>query len=70
MKQITENMMQESFAFNSNSIFKEIEEIKGMIRDVSNQMQDLRQTIGKSEEQNGKLPMPEPYVHPWDKNKC
>lgn len=70
MKQITENMMQESFAFNSNSIFKEIEEIKGMIRDVSNQMQDLRQTIGKSEEQNGKLPMPEPYVHPWYKNKC
>ena len=46
-------------------IRKELDEIKGMIRDVSYQMQELRDAIRGAPITTQMLPMSEPYVHPW-----
>jgi len=50
-------------------IRKELEEIKGMIEDVSNQVQELREAIGESSNKDEELPVPELYEHPWYKYK-
>ena len=46
-------------------IREELEDIKGMIRDVSYQMQELRDAIRGAPITTQVLPMSEPYVHPW-----
>jgi len=46
-------------------IREEFEELKRMIRDVSYQMQELRESIGGTPIATEKLPVSEPYVHPW-----
>lgn len=50
-------------------IRKELEEIKGMIEDVSNQVQELREAIRESSNEDQELPVPELYEHPWYKYK-
>jgi len=46
-------------------IRQELEELKGMIQNVSNQMQELRESIRGAPIPTTMLPMPEPYQHPW-----
>jgi len=46
-------------------IRKELDVIKGMIENVSNQMQALQQSTRGAPISTEMLPVPEPYVHPW-----
>ena len=46
-------------------IRKELDDIKGMIRNVSDQMQELRKAIRGAPLSTQVLPMSEPYIHPW-----
>lgn len=46
-------------------IQNELKEIKRMMRDVSNQMQELREGLRRTSIPAPMLPMPEPYEHPW-----
>jgi hypothetical protein len=46
-------------------IRNEIEELKRMIRNVSNQMQELRESIRGAPITTQVLPVSQPYVHPW-----
>jgi hypothetical protein len=46
-------------------IRSELEEIKRMIGDVSNQMQELWDTVRGAPNENKVLPMRESYQHPW-----
>ncbi len=50
-------------------IRSELDEIKRMIGDVSNQMQELREATRGAPDENKELPMPEFYEHPWYKYK-
>jgi len=53
---------------NTKDLIKELEEVKGMIRDVSYQVQELRQTITGTSIPDEELSMPESYEHPWYKH--
>jgi hypothetical protein len=46
-------------------IRKELEELKRMIGNVNYQMQELRESIRGAPITTEKLPVSEPYVHPW-----
>jgi hypothetical protein len=46
-------------------IHSELIELKRMLHDVSYQMQELRESIRRTPIATEKLPVPEPYVHPW-----
>ena len=46
---------------------KELEEVKGMIRDVSYQVQELRQTISGTSISDEELSVSKHYEHPWYK---
>jgi archaellum component FlaC len=50
-------------------IREELEELKRMIGNVNYQMQELRESIRGAPITTEKLPVPEPYVHPWWKHK-
>lgn len=52
-----------------NGIYIELAYIRGMLENVNNQMQELRQTIRESSDQNTQLPLRESYEHPWYKYK-
>jgi hypothetical protein len=43
----------------------EIDELKGMIKYVSYQMQELREAIRGTPSTTPMLSVPQPYVHPW-----
>jgi hypothetical protein len=47
------------------NIESELKEIKGMLNNVNNQMQELREAIRGAPITTEIMPMPEPYVHPW-----
>ena len=53
---------------NTKDLIKELEEVKGMIRDVSYQVQELRQTITGTSIPDEELSMSESYEHPWYKH--
>ena len=53
---------------NNQELRQELESIKGMIRDVSNQVQELREAVRVSSYKDEKLWMREFYEHPWDKH--
>jgi len=44
-----------------------LDELKEMLDDVSNQMQELREELRRTSHQNQVLRVPEPYEHPWYK---
>ncbi len=44
---------------------KELDDIKGMLRDVSYQMQELRESIRGASFPTTMLSVPQPYQHPW-----
>ena len=58
-------LIQKPLRFHHQDIHEELEEIKGMIRDVSYQMQELRDAIGGAPDENKVLQMRESYQHPW-----
>lgn len=43
----------------------ELAYIRGMLENVSNQMQELRESVGEPPNQNKVLRMSESYEHPW-----
>jgi hypothetical protein len=45
-------------------IRKELDEIKGILKNVSNQMQELREAIRGAPIPTQMLSVPQPYVHP------
>ncbi len=51
----------------TQNITKELNELKGMIKNVSNQMQELRQAVRESSSENQELPVRKLYEHPWYK---
>lgn len=53
---------------NDQELHKELESIKGMIRDVSNQVQELREAVRESSYEDEKLRVRELYEHPWDQH--
>jgi len=50
-------------------IRKELCDIKGMIEDVKNQVQELREGIRSTSNTTQELSVREPYEHPWYKYK-
>jgi hypothetical protein len=58
-------LIQKPLRFHHQDIHEELEEIKGMIRDVNNQMQELREAIRRTPVPTTLLPMPQPHQHPW-----
>jgi len=47
---------------------EELNEVKGMIKDVNYQMQELREIIGRAFDSDEKLPVSQHYEHPWYKH--
>ena len=66
---IIHTMNKEKIKDNLNEIHLELAYLRAMVENVSNQMQELRDAIGESSNQNQKLPVPQPYEHPWYKYK-
>jgi len=58
-------LIQKPLRFHHQDIHEELEELKGMIRDVSYQMQELQQSIRGAPITTQVLPVPQPYQHPW-----
>jgi hypothetical protein len=58
-------LIQKPLRFHHQDIHEELEELKGMIRDVSYQMQELRESIRGTPLSTPMLPVQQPYVHPW-----
>jgi hypothetical protein len=58
-------LIQKPLRFHHQDIHEELEELKRMIQNVNDQMQELREAIGRTPISTPKLPMPQPYVHPW-----
>ena len=58
-------LIQKPLRFHHQDIHEELDEIKGMIRDVSNTLQELRDTIRGAPDKNKVLSMRESYQHPW-----
>jgi hypothetical protein len=52
-----------------NEIKTELAYMRGMLQNVSNQMQELRENSRVSSNQDKKLPVRELYEHPWYKYK-
>ena len=62
-------MKKEKIKDQLEQIYIELAYIRGMLENVSNQMQELREATGISSNENEKLPVRELYVHPWYKYK-
>ena len=58
-------LIQKPLRFHHQDIHEELEELKGMIRDVSYQMQELQQSIRGAPIPTKVLPVSQPYQHPW-----
>ena len=50
---------------NTKDLREELNEVKGMIQDVNNQVQELREIIGRAFNSDEKLPVSQHYEHPW-----
>jgi hypothetical protein len=53
----------------TNEFIKKLQDIEEKLNHVSNQMQELRETVRKSSQQDEELPVREFYEHPWYKYK-
>ena len=60
-----DELIQKPLRFHHQDIHEELEEIKRMIEDVSNQMQELREAIRGAPIPTQMLSVQQPYVHPW-----
>ena len=59
-------MKKEKIKDQLQEIYTELAYIRGMLENASNQMQELRESIGESPKQDQVLRVSEPYEHPWD----
>jgi hypothetical protein len=50
-------------------IQSELKEIRRILKDVNNQMQELREGLRRTSFPAPMLPMPQPYEHPWWKHQ-
>ena len=48
-----------------HELLQEMGDLKRMVKDVSNQMQELWERIGIPPNKNEELRVSEPYEHPW-----
>ena len=62
-------LIQGPLRFHHQDIHEELQEIKCMLKDVSNQMQELQQAVRGSPNKDEELSMRESYEHPWYKYK-
>ena len=62
-------LIQKPLRFHHQDIHEELEELKEMLKNVSNQMQELREAVRGTPQQDEELPMREFYEHPWYKYK-
>jgi hypothetical protein len=46
-------------------IQSELKEIRRILKDVNNQMQELREDLRRTPVPTSMLSMPQPYEHPW-----
>ena len=58
-------MKKEKIKDQLQEIYTELAYIRGMLENVSNQMQELREAIGITSNENEVLRVSEPYEHPW-----
>lgn len=66
MKRKTFNeLIQKPLRFHHQDIHEELEEIKRMLRNVSSQMQELRESIRGAPSETEVLPVSKSYQHPW-----
>jgi regulator of replication initiation timing len=52
-----------------NEFIQKLEEIEEKLQHVSNQMQELREAVRESSNEDSELPVRELYEHPWYKYK-
>ena len=64
-----DELIQKPLRFHHQDIHEELEEIKGMLRNVSYQMQELRESVRGAPFSTTMLPMSQPYEHPWWKHQ-
>ena len=69
MKKKINKLINKSLRFHHRDIHEELTYIRGMLENVTYQMQELQQTIGKSSNKDEELPVREFYEHPWYKYK-
>jgi hypothetical protein len=62
-------MKTEKIKKNLIEIYSELAYIRGMLENVNNQMQELRQTISRTSIKVEELRVREPYEHPWWKHQ-
>ena len=53
----------------TNEFIQKLKEIEEKLNHVSNQMQELREAVRESSQQDEELPVREFYEHPWYKYK-
>ncbi len=46
-------------------IQSELKEIRRILKDVNNKMQELREDLRRTPVPTSMLPVPQPYEHPW-----
>jgi len=52
-----------------NEFIQKLQQIEEKLNHVSNQMQELREAVRESSNEDSELPVRELYVHPWYKYK-
>ena len=52
-----------------NEFIQKLEQIEEKLNHVSNQMQELREAVRESSNEDSELPMRQSYEHPWYKYK-
>jgi len=68
-KKSLKKLIQKPLRFHHQDIHEELDQIKRMLINVSNQMQELREAIRGTPHQIEELPVRESYEHPWYKYK-
>jgi len=58
-------LIQKPLRFHHQDIHEELEEIKGMIKNVNSTLQELREAIRGAPIPTQVLPVSQPYQHPW-----
>lgn len=61
-------MKKEQIKDQLQEIYTELAYIRGMLENVNNHMQELREAIGISSNENEVLRVSEPYEHPWNQH--
>ncbi len=68
MKKKLKRLLQKPLRFHHQDIHEELALIRVALDNVKYQMQELRESIRESSNQDQVLRVPEPYEHPWDQH--